>query len=141
MKRLLAAGIGIVAAVVGWWVVVRDTGPEVVDGPRSVVVLDADDSAETIIPVYEPADMSQISVRDLATTTFRWGSVPGVQRYSVVINNEVGIQLWRANPVDTVLTLPEKVVASVLPGGQLKWIVGGMGASASSDIYRIELTR
>ena len=116
----------------------------VVRGPdgspaRSVVVLDATGSATTFITVLEPVDGTKVKQGELDEITFRWNAVPDARRYMFVANNEIGEAVWRRVVQDTFLVLPEKVWSLVTPGDRLKWIVQVMGASASTDINRLEI--
>ena len=120
----------------------RSDSPKPYSGaPRSVVVMDAKDSARTIIQVYEPVDGARIRKEDLGTVTFRWSKVPNTGHYMFVANNEIGRVLWKEVVSDTTFAMPSKVAAALAPGERLKWIVQVPGVSASSDIYRVEVVR
>ncbi len=111
------------------------------DGPRSLVVVKRmPGSAAYEIPVYAPLDGAKVSVSDLPGMEFRWGAVRGARRYVVLLNNEVGELVWRASAKDTTVVMPDRLRRMVLPGGRLKWVVQVPTLSASSDLYRIELT-
>lgn len=105
---------------------------------RSVVVLDAKDSARNIIRVFEPEDGARVAHADLMDLTFRWSSVPDAGQYMFVANNEVGEIVWRAAVSDTTLMLPEKATRALFPGERLKWLVQVPELSSSTDIHRIE---
>lgn len=146
MRTPLVVALGLVVlAATAILVVSKRSGPEGPLGPdgkpaRSVVVLEGTaGGAAKVIQVIEPGDGTRMSRDELREASFRWRTVDGAQRYLFVATNEIGQLVWRSMVSDTVTTLPDKVIAALIDGDRLKWMIQAPHVSASTDIHRVEV--